>query len=69
MIDSSGDLWLPIDQHPDVRRADNPNGALSRDQAYAAARSGRVRCIWLSRRRLLVHRRLLDDLAASGKPQ
>jgi hypothetical protein len=69
MNESSGDLWVPIDEHPAVRRPDNPAGAVSRDQAYAAARAGRIRCLWLSKRRLLVHIDLLHDLAASGKPQ
>jgi hypothetical protein len=59
-------VWIAVDKHPAVRRRDNPRGVLSRDQAYALAQSGRVRALWVSRRRLLLHRDLLDDLARAG---
>lgn len=61
-------VWLPIDNHPAVRRAGNPDGVLSRDQAYALVRSGRVRSLVISKRRILLHRDALDDLARSGRP-
>jgi hypothetical protein len=57
------DTWYKVDEHPAVLA-----GAISRDQAYAAARQGRCRTLWLSKRSLRVHRDLLDDLSASGKP-
>jgi hypothetical protein len=61
-------VWLPIDHHPAVRRADNPDGVISRDQAYALVRSGRVRSLFVSKRKILLHRDALDDLARSGRP-
>jgi hypothetical protein len=60
--------WFAVDEHPAVRRSDNPNGVISRDQAYSAARQGRVRALWVSSRRLLLHRDLLDDLTRAGRP-
>jgi hypothetical protein len=63
-----GAVWLGVDQHPDVRRKGNPGGPVSRDQVYAAARAGRIRCLWPSSRRLLVHVNMLDDLMRSGLP-
>jgi hypothetical protein len=67
-IATEAPAWMPVDQHPAVRRADNPTGILSRDQIYRAAREGRCRALWPSSRRLLVHRDLLDDLAKAGRP-
>jgi len=68
LADEISAVWIPVDRHPAVRRDDNPRAPLSRDQAYAAARAGRIRCLWPSKRRLLVHRDLLDDLARAGPP-
>lgn len=64
MFDVTMHTWISVDKHPAVQA-----GTISRDQVYTAARAGRVRCLWLSKRRLLVHVDLLADLAASGKPQ
>lgn len=63
-----GPVWLPVDNHPAVRRKGNPAGVLSRDQAYRAAHERRVRCLWPSSRKLLLHRDALDDLARAGRP-
>ena len=55
--------WYKVDERPAVLA-----GAISRDQVYAAARQGRCRTLWLSKRALRVHRDLLSDIVASGKP-
>lgn len=55
--------WFKVDEHPAVLA-----GEITRDQVYTAARQGRCRTLWLSKRTLRVHRDLLSDIAASGKP-
>lgn len=59
-----GAVWVRVDRHPLVL-----NGILSRDQLYRAARENRVRRMWVSSRRLLVHRDAADDLARAGRPE
>jgi hypothetical protein len=56
-------VWFPVDQHPAVLA-----GIISADQLRAAERQRRCRSLWLSARRLRVHRDALDDIERSGRP-
>jgi hypothetical protein len=56
-------IFLPVDRHPLVL-----DGIMGRDALYRAARENRVRRIWVSSKRLLIHRDAIEDLMRAEKP-
>jgi hypothetical protein len=60
---NSAKVWFKCDEHPLV-----VNRVLSRDQLFRAVHEKRVRALWVSRRKLLVHVDAAEDLQRAGPP-